>query len=130
MIEKDLVGADESSASIVDMNTILEQSIVVRWKDKKFRLDPLSLEDFLKLANQYELMHKRCAEGDVSSEELITSYFNLFHILTPDITRENVGDMSIAECSAFMAIVIDKLAGKIHADNPVHASQFEKKKHQ
>ena len=109
-------------APFVDLDAVIEDSIYVVLHGKRLTVKPLELESFLKLANSYEQMHVRNVQGDVSKEELIRSYYDLFHILCDEITYEDVADMTQAQCAALMAIVIDKITGKINSSNPEYAT--------
>lgn len=109
-----------------DLDAIIEEPLYVRLHGKKLTIKPLSLDAFLRVANGYESMHKRTAEGDVNEKELIRMYYNLFHSICDEITIEDVANMTQGQSAALMHIVLDKITGRMGGDE--YRAALEKKK--
>ncbi len=91
---------------------------------KRHEIRPILLEEFYGITNSFAEMKNRYSAGPIDSRHLVDMYFRLFRSVVPTISRQDIEEMTQAQCAALFVLILRKLEGR---DDEISTEELKKK---
>jgi hypothetical protein len=109
-----------NSEMVADLDALLTHSVEFQLHGKVYRIEPLTTEQFFHLTNEYaNLMDVRTKSG-MSADEIIGVYHSFISVAVPDITREDISNMTQQQVGGLLQIIIGLITGEIFSKKKVN----------
>jgi hypothetical protein len=100
---------------ITDLDAIVAEPVYFRFKAKNHKLEPVSLEDFLKFTNAHDSLMRAIKDPEtrLTPHELAEKMHNIFHSVCKTITLQDVLSMEQVQVAAIYQLIIDMVTGQV-----------------
>lgn len=108
---------DKESIEIVrDLDAIVANPVYFRLHGKNREIKPITTESYLVYVNNLSLLYSMKDKDGLTTDELLTSYFNLVKSVCDDIEIDDIKKMSQQQIGALFQLILDTINGSAHAD--------------
>jgi hypothetical protein len=105
---------------VSDLDAIAGKEVAFKWRGRKYLIRPMTTEQFFNLSRQLveldKLTHVKDDNGDALLGRWAAAYAKLFKIACPEITLNDVEDMTQAQIAALFNLILECVAGKAQVD--------------
>lgn len=102
---------------VTDLDALVNEEVAFRLAGKTYKLRPLSAGEAFVVWQNLAKLESLKSQKEVSFEQVINFYAELFGSICPDIKRKHVEDMSQTQCAALLQLVLDTVTGRVFADS-------------
>jgi len=118
------------SENIIDLDEVLSQTVAIKVLGKTYEMVSITVEKAMEIDRAKGRMTEflnRIEKEQVGMDEVYEEYFHFIHMVAPDVTLDDVMDMTVVQLNRFFKIANEhitlELTGKTLAEN-----EQEKKK--
>jgi hypothetical protein len=104
---------------VSDLDALIETPITFRLHGKVHTIKPISTLMFFEVCNKLDAVQNVAKAQGSTKDNVIGGYFELFRSVCDSVSRKDVEDMTYAQATALLSIVVQHIQGK---------TQLEKKK--
>lgn len=101
---------------VADLDAFIEEPVAFKFGGKMYEILPVDTKAFMKVSRELDRIRKFLesrAEGkDITDEQIADSYFSFFSPLCPELKRDDVGKMTVAQLHALLQLFIRHLTGQ------------------
>lgn len=108
---------------VSDLDALVAKPIAFKLGGKIRQIKPVTTIQFFTIVNRLAELEAIRTSPDVTGEKLLGIYHELFSAVCDDFTKEDVEEMTQAQCAGLMQLIMDVVTGKAHAE-------IEKKKNE
>ena len=106
---------------VSDLDALVAKPIAFKWGGEKYTIRPFTTEQFFKFSqslNELDKLAKQKGQSDTSVllDEWVSAYVKMFRVACPEITREDVEEMTQGQVAALFNLILECVAGKAQAD--------------
>lgn len=109
--------ADMSPPEVaLDLDMILIHPITIRILGRGIKINPVDVETYAEITEFLGKIDGFRRTGTDSLKPVIDTYWEIFRRVTDDLTKNDLGQMSVQQCAAFLQGVTDYINGRFVYD--------------
>lgn len=97
---------------VKDLDLLVGKKKCFVFQGKKFFLNDINLETYIKLTNALYNLEKISNSKKISKEDLINSYFSIVKSVCPDFQKKDLLSLNLAQLFLLIKMIIDIATGK------------------
>lgn len=102
---------------LADLDALVTEPVPFKLFGKTWQLRPVTTKQlFLVMDKLSQLENLRFLAKEINGEAIVDGYFNLFNQVCPELTRDDVGNMSQAQCISLLQLIVDSVSGKAQVE--------------
>lgn len=109
--------AHEGVEVVADLDALVSEEVAFRFQGKTYYLRPLTAgEAFVAWQNLANLEEFKKREN-VTFKDVLDFYSEMFKSVCPEITREDVAEMTQPQCAALLQLILDTITGRVFTES-------------
>ena len=109
----------------VDLDSIMADTVVFRFKGTDYRLQPVTAGAFMRYSNAIARVAQLYEKKQISEDEVIATYCEIVQSVCPEFTREMLLDMTKLQIAALLQMILDFTQGKVANNEDVQKKTLQ-----
>lgn len=105
-----------AAVKVADLDALVSKSITFTLHGKDHKIDPLTVEQFVRFAAAYSDVLKLQDQDVVTPEQLVEAYYNLVSSVCTTVSKDDIHKMSQQQVAALFQIMVDLHTGRLFGD--------------
>jgi hypothetical protein len=101
------------SEVIADLDAMLSSNVAFKFKGKVHVLKPIDLETFMLATEAMARADALLKKKEISYNECVQQYVDIICSVCDTISKEDIEQMTIAQVSALLNLVLETISGKV-----------------
>jgi hypothetical protein len=108
--------AEDVRGFVADLDALENEPVYFKLRGSVKKIEPLSFIQFCRFANDVGKSVELQKKPDISKDELMNFYYEMFHNICKDISKEDVLNMTEKQFTATISLIMDSVTGRIWGD--------------
>jgi hypothetical protein len=105
--------SEVSENFIADLDALVNEPVYFKVLGKVHKIEPISSETFLRFTNGYHKIMGLNDRKDLTPDDVIDAYYQIFNSVCKTITRKDVENMKQVQIGGVFQVIVDAVTGKI-----------------
>lgn len=101
---------------VSDLDAIIEKPVYFKFHGKIFEIKPIETKTFFRFTNMVGAALELQKKPNLKQDELIDFYHAMINSVCENISRKDIEDMSAAQLTAIIDLIMNTVTGKIWGD--------------
>lgn len=99
-----------------DLDALVSEPVGFRFNGQVHTIKPIEAGELLILHEKFAQIQRLAEQKDVTADELVDLYVEVFTSLSPTLTRADVEKMTQRQLTALFTLALDSVTGKVFSE--------------